>query len=43
VFSPRDLAKRKVDNKQFKMAGAQSEQTLISGGAGRSFILFIFG
>jgi hypothetical protein len=38
VFSPRDPAKQKVKNKQVKMAGARSENTLISEGAGRSVI-----
>jgi hypothetical protein len=37
-FSPRDSAKRKVENLQVKMAGTQSENTLISEGAGRSLI-----
>jgi hypothetical protein len=38
VFSPRDPAKRKVENEQVKMAGAESENTLIGGGAGQSLI-----
>jgi hypothetical protein len=36
VFSPRDPAKRKVGNKQVEMAGARSENILISEGAGGS-------
>jgi hypothetical protein len=38
VFSPRDPAKRKVENKHVKMVEARSENTLISEGAGRSLI-----
>jgi hypothetical protein len=35
VFSPRDSAKRKVENYQVEMAGVLNENMLISGGAGR--------
>jgi hypothetical protein len=36
VFSSSDPAKQKVENLQFKMVGAQSENKLIRAGAERS-------
>jgi hypothetical protein len=38
VFSPRDPAKRKIESKHVKMAGARSENTIISEDAGRSLM-----